>query len=60
MFLDRLQNEINEWRVKNYKGVKPETENILNHIKQISFLHNPQFEALETYIYLKETQEKLI
>jgi len=54
MFFEKLQQEINNWRKNNYFGVKPETENILRFIKQIGFLHAPQLEAFETYIFLKE------
>lgn len=54
MFLDKLQKQIKNWRENNYFGVKPETENILRFIKQIGFLHAPQVEAFEIYIYLKE------
>jgi len=54
MFFEKLQQEINNWRENNYLGVKPETENILRFIKQVGFLHAPQFVALETYIFLKE------
>lgn len=41
---------------EEYHGVLPETKNILRYIKNIGYLHEPQFEALETYIYLKEIQ----
>jgi len=54
MFLEKLQKFIKSWREENYPNVKPETENILRFIKQIGFLHEPQLEALETYIFLKE------
>jgi len=54
MFLDRLQQQIKIWRDNGYLGIKPETENILRYIQQIGFLHAPQLEAFETYIYLKE------
>jgi len=54
MFIEKLQQEISDWRSGGYSGIKPQTENILNYAKQISFLHDPQFEALETYVYLKE------
>ena len=45
---------VREWRENGYEGIYPETRNILTHIKSNNFLHEPQREALETYIYLKE------
>lgn len=53
-FLQHIQQKVALWRNDNYKGVKRETLNILTHIKRVGFLHKPQVEALETYIYLKE------
>ncbi len=53
-FLQHIQQKVADWRSDNYKGVERETQNILTHIKRVGFLHKPQVEALETYIYLKE------
>ena len=53
-FLQHIQKSVVKWRGENYKGAERETLNILNHIKRVGYLHSPQFEALETYIYLKE------
>ena len=53
-FLQNTQKKVKEWREGGYKGIEKETENIIAHIKRIGFLHSPQIEALETYIYLKE------
>lgn len=53
-FLQTIQQKVALWREDNYKGVEKETLNILSCIKRIGFLHKPQIEALETYIYLKE------
>ena len=53
-FLQHIQQKVAIWRDDNYKGVEKETLNILTHIKRVGFLHKPQVEALETYIYLKE------
>jgi len=53
-FLQNIQKKVALWREDNYKGVQKETLNILTHIKRVGFLHSPQLEALETYIYLKE------
>ncbi|MDP3726720.1 MAG: DEAD/DEAH box helicase family protein [bacterium] len=53
-FLQHIQQKVAVWRDNGYKGIERETLNILTHIKRVSFLHKPQVEALETYIYLKE------
>ena len=53
-FLQNIQKQVALWRADGYKSVYKETENILTHIKRVAFLHEPQIEALETYIYLKE------
>jgi type III restriction enzyme len=54
LFLQKIQEQVALWRADGYKGVQKETENILAHIRRVAFLHEPQIEALETYIYLKE------
>lgn len=54
LFLQNIQKQVALWREGGYKGVHKETENILSHIKRVAFLHEPQIEALETYIFLKE------
>ena len=53
-FLQYIQQKVAAWRDDGYKSVERETLNILTHIKRVGFLHKPQIEALETYIYLKE------
>jgi hypothetical protein len=53
-FVQELQKKVKAWREAGYKGIYAETRNILAHIKNNNFLHEPQREALETYIYLKE------
>src|SRR3989344_1070688 len=53
-FLQYIQQKVAAWRDDGYKSVERETLNILNHIKRVGFLHKPQVEALETYIYFKE------
>lgn len=53
-YLQAIQQKVSKWREAGYPGVEKETPNILNHIKRIGFLHGPQVEAIETYIYLKE------
>ncbi|TAN36368.1 hypothetical protein EPN27_01840 [Patescibacteria group bacterium] len=55
-FVQQLQKNVATWREDGYEGIYPETKNILAHIANNNFLHEPQREALETYIYLKEIQ----
>lgn len=52
--LNALASSISTWRETKYAGILSESQNILRHIKKVAFLHQPQLEALETYIYLKE------
>ncbi len=54
LFLQNIQKQVAQWRADGYKGVHKETEGILAHIRRVAFLHEPQIEALETYIFLKE------
>ena len=54
VLLNALTSSIAAWRETKYSGILPESQNILRHIKKVAFLHQPQIEALETYIYLKE------
>lgn len=54
LFVQALQSRVNQWKEAGYVGIYPETRNILAHIESNNFLHEPQREALETYIYLKE------
>jgi hypothetical protein len=53
-FLQKIKERVGEWRSGGYQGVEQETLTILKYIKSVRFLHAPQVEALETYIYLKE------
>lgn len=53
-FLQKIKERVGEWRSGGYRGVEQETLIILKYIKSVRFLHAPQVEALETYIYLKE------
>jgi len=55
-FVQELQKMVRAWREDGYEGIYPETQNILTHIKSNNFLHEPQREAFETYVYLKEIQ----
>lgn len=54
LFLQNIQKQVAQWRADGYRGVHKETDNILTHIRRVAFLHEPQIEALETYIFLKE------
>lgn len=56
-FLKNIQNKVSEWRGNDYKGAFKESINILNYVKRVGFLHEPQVQALETYVYLKEILE---
>ena len=53
-FLESVKIKVSEWCEDNYKGGFKESINILNYVKRVGFLHEPQIEALETYIYIKE------
>lgn len=53
-FLKALQAKVEEWRSGGRKGIQKETRNILDHVERTAYLHRPQVEALESYIYLKE------
>ncbi|MFZ2556175.1 MAG: DEAD/DEAH box helicase family protein [Minisyncoccia bacterium] len=53
-FLQNIQKRVAEWQIAGYPGAEKETLNILSYINRVAFLHKPQIEALETYIYLKE------
>jgi hypothetical protein len=54
LFLQKISERVSGWRDSGYDGAYQETKNILAHIRRVAFLHGPQTEALETYIYLKE------
>lgn len=53
-FLENIKQKVSEWREDGYQGGFKESVNILNYVKRIGFLHEPQIEAFETYIYIKE------
>lgn len=53
-FLENIKIRVSEWREGGYQGGFKESINILNYVKRVGFLHKPQTEALETYIYIKE------
>lgn len=54
LFLQKIQEQVAEWRTGDFEGIANETRKILRHIHLVKWLHGPQIEALETYIYLKE------
>lgn len=53
-FIENIRARVSEWRENGYQGVLRESVNILSHVKRVGFLHQPQIEALETYVYIKE------
>ncbi len=53
-FLENIKIKVADWRENGYQGIFKESANILNYVKRVGFLHEPQIEALETYIYIKE------
>ena len=53
-FIETIKTKVSDWRENGYQGCFKESVNILNYVKRVGFLHEPQIEALETYIYLKE------
>lgn len=55
-FLQKIKEKVAVWRATEYQGAQEETLNILKYIKNVRFLHEPQIEALETYMYLKEIE----
>tara|TARA_B100000745_G_scaffold58094_2_gene34448 strand:+ start:7548 stop:10121 length:2574 start_codon:yes stop_codon:yes gene_type:complete len=55
--VDKLQTRVSEWRDNGYPDIYPETKNIIRHIKHRNYLHTPQREAFETYVYLKEIEK---
>jgi len=59
-FLQHIQQKVVAWRDGGYKGGEREMLNILTHIKRVGFLHKPQVEALETYVYLKDASKSYI
>lgn len=52
--LEKITQQVSNWRNSDYEGVFKETRNILRYINDVGYLYTPQKEALETYIYLKE------
>lgn len=54
VLVDALQTKVSAWRRDGYSGVYPESVRLLNYVRTRAYLHEPQMEALETYVYLKE------
>ncbi len=54
LLLKQIRETVSEWRSAGYPGILKETLNIIAYTRRVAFLHEPQIEALETYIYLKE------
>lgn len=53
-FLENIKTNVADWRGNGYEGVFKESANLLSYVKRVGFLHEPQIEALETYVYIKE------
>ncbi len=53
-FIDKLKQKVLDWKKENYVWVFNETLNILNFINSTWYLREPQIEAFETYVYIKE------
>ena len=52
--LSKLQIQVEKWRQDNYQSEKyPLIRDILEHAKKQDFLRQSQFEAIETYFYLR-------
>jgi type III restriction enzyme len=52
--LAKLQTQVEKWRQNNYEAENyPVIRDILEHAKKQEFLRQPQFEAIETYFYLR-------
>jgi type III restriction enzyme len=54
LLLKKIRDTVSEWRSSGYPGILKETLNIIAYTRRVAFLHEPQIEALETYMYLKE------
>ena len=54
LLLQKIREAVVGWRSAGYPNVLKETLNILAYTRRVAYLHEPQIEALETYIYLKE------
>ena len=46
LFLQNIQKLVEKWRADGYKGVHKETENILTHIKRVSFCTDHRLKLL--------------
>lgn len=54
LLLQKIRSAVAQWRDDGHPHIFKETRNMLSHIRRVAYLHEPQMEALETYIYLKE------
>ncbi len=54
IFIDTLKTKVSLWKDGGYEGVYSETLNILKYVTGNGYLRQPQIEAFETYVYLKE------
>ena len=53
-FIDKLKQIVFEWKETWYEWAFKETQNILKYINTTKYLREPQIEAFETYVYIKE------
>ncbi|MBS8122028.1 DEAD/DEAH box helicase family protein [Candidatus Vampirococcus lugosii] len=53
-FIDKLKVKILDWKLNGYEGTYKETQNILKYINNNRYLREPQIDAFETYVYIKE------
>ena len=53
-FIDKLKQIVFEWKETWYEWTFKETQNILKYINTTKYLREPQIEAFETYVYIKE------
>jgi rRNA processing protein Krr1/Pno1 len=54
LLLQKIRSAVSQWRDEGCPHIFKETRSILSYIRRVAYLHEPQIEALETYIYLKE------
>jgi hypothetical protein len=54
LLLQKIRFAVSQWRDEGCPHIFKETRSILSYIRRVAYLHEPQIEALETYIYLKE------
>ena len=53
-FIDKLKQKVSLWKGAWYEWTFKETKDILKYINTTKYLREPQIEAFETYVYIKE------